>query len=217
MKNRSKKTPYPVLYDTPPNEDICLMVEPGKKVLDIGCATGRVAEKLRKEKNCFVVGIEVNEAMAEIAKKRCGKVIVANAEKVKKINFPKGYFDIIIYADVLEHCSNPGEILVNLREYLSDRGYLLISVPNVANWEIRLRLLMGKFDYKGGTILDTGHLKFFTLSSITRLIEQSGYEVVEVKTRNIRLSCLAKVWRTLFSWGFVLRATKNKHNNLFKL
>lgn len=204
------KLPSWILYDTSPNDDVCSMVEPGKKVLDVGCATGRIAEKLKKEKDCFVVGIEVNEEMAEIAKNRCGKVIVANAEKVKEIHFPKGYFDIIIYADVLEHCSNPGEILVNLREYLSDKGYILISVPNVANWEIRLRLLMGKFDYKGGTILDTGHLKFFTLSSITRLIEKSGYEVIGVKTRNIRLGSLAKVWRTLFSWGFVLKATKMK-------
>lgn len=170
MKNSSHKPTW-YLYDTPPNQDICSMVQPNKRVLDIGCATGRIAELLKKEKNCFVVGIEVNKEMAEIAKKRCNKVIIENAETVKKIDFPKGYFDIIIFADVLEHCSNPGEILTNLRGYLSDEGYILISVPNVANWEIRLKLLMGKFDYKGGTILDTGHLKFFTLSSITRLIE----------------------------------------------
>jgi len=209
MKNSSYKPTW-YLYDTPPNQDICSMVQPNKRVLDIGCATGRIAELLKKEKNCFVVGIEVNKEMAEIAKKRCNKVIIENAETVKKIDFPKGYFDIIIFADVLEHCSNPGEILTNLRGYLSDEGYILISVPNVANWEIRLKLLMGKFDYKGGTILDTGHLKFFTLSSITRLIEQSEYRVIEVKTRNMRLACLAKVWRTLFSWGFVLKATKNE-------
>lgn len=204
------KLPSWTLYDTSPNEDVCSMVEPGKKVLDVGCATGRIAEKLKKEKDCFVVGIEVNREMAEIAKKRCDKVIVDNAETIKKINFPEAYFDIIIFADVLEHCSNPEEILVNLRKYLSDGGYILISVPNVANWEIRLKLLMGRFDYKGGTILDTGHLKFFTLSSISRLIEQSGYRVIGVKTRNMRLGCLAKAWRTLFSWGFVLKATKNE-------
>lgn len=209
MKNSSHKPTW-YLYDTPPNQDICSMVQPNKKVLDIGCATGRIAELLKKEKNCFVVGIEVNKEMAEIAKKRCNKVIIGNAEKVKKINFPKGYFDIIIFADVLEHCSNPGKILTNLRGYLSDGGYILISVPNVANWEIRLKLLMGKFDYRGGTILDTGHLKLFTLSSIIRLVEQSGYRAIEIKTRNMRLGCLAKVWRTLFSWGFVLKATKTK-------
>lgn len=208
MKKQFSKQTFPVLYDTQPNEDICSMVEPNKKVLDVGCATGRIAEKLKKEKKCFVVGIEINEAMAKIAEKRCNKVIVANAELLKSIDFPKKYFDIILFADVLEHCRNPGEILQNLRKYLSDKGYILISIPNVANWEIRLKLLLGKFDYKRGTILDDGHLKFFTLDSIKRLIEQSGFKVLEVKTRNAVLKHLGRLWKTLFGWGFVVKAKK---------
>lgn len=209
IKKTKSQKPEWYLYDTPPNEDICSLVEKNKKVLDIGCATGRIAEKLKKEKGCKVVGLEVNKEMAEIAKKRCDQVILLNVEKAAKLDFPNGYFDILFFADVLEHCSNPGEILVNLRKYLSKNGYVLISIPNVANWEIRLRLLMGNFDYKGGTILDTGHLKFFTLRSIKQLLEQSGYRVVEVKTRNMKLKLLGKLWKSLFAWGFVLKANKN--------
>lgn len=209
MKKKVVKKPDWYLYDTPPNEDICSLVEINKKVLDVGCATGRIAEKLKKEKGCQVVGLEVNKEMAEIAKKRCDSVILQDAEKAVKLNFPNGYFDIILFADVLEHCSNPGEILVNLRKYLSKNGYILISIPNVANWEIRLRLLMGKFDYKGGTILDTGHLKFFTLHSIKQLLDQSGFRVVAVKTRNMKLKLLGKIWKSLFAWGYVLKAVKN--------
>lgn len=196
------------LYDTPPNEDVCSMVESNKKVLDVGCATGRIAEKLKKEKNCYVVGIEIDRKMAKIARKRCDKVINANVELLKSINFPKRYFDIILYADVLEHCRNPEEIVKNLRKYLSDKGYILISVPNVANWEIRLKLLMGRFDYQGGTILDTGHLKFFTLTSIIKLVEKAKFEVVGIKVRNAKLRLLGRVWKTLFGWGFVIKAKK---------
>jgi len=214
MKNQSKKAPYPILYDTPPNQDICSMVELGKKVLDIGCATGRIAGKLRKEKKCFVVGIEVNQAMAKIAEKRCDKVIVADIELVKSIAFPKKYFDILFFADVLEHTRNPEEILQNLKGYLADDGYILISVPNVANWEIRLKLLLGRFDYKGGTIMDDGHLRFFTLSTIKQLVDQAGFEVVEVKTRNMVLKLLGRIWKTLFAFGFVIKAKKRRDKNL---
>ncbi len=68
MKPQSHQESAWSLYDTSPNEDICLMVEPNKRILDVGCATGRIAKKLRKEKNCYVVGIEINEEMAKIAK-----------------------------------------------------------------------------------------------------------------------------------------------------
>jgi len=198
------------LYDTPPNEDICSLVELNKKVLDIGCATGRIAEKLKKEKNCSVVGMEINEEMAKIAKKRCDQVVMTDAELLKHLDFPKGYFDILLFADVLEHCRNPGEILENLKKYLSDQGYILVSVPNVANWKIRLKLLLGKFDYRGGTILDEGHLRFFTLKSIEELIEKTGFEVLKVKTRNVLLQSLGRLWPALFAWGFVIKARKRK-------
>ena len=45
--------------------------------------------KIKKEKNCFVAGIEVNEEMAKIAKQRCDKVVLGNAEQIKTIDFPK--------------------------------------------------------------------------------------------------------------------------------
>jgi methionine biosynthesis protein MetW len=210
MKKGPAKEQDWLLYDTPPNEDICSLVEPNKKVLDVGCATGRIAEKLQKEKNCSVVGIEVNKEMAALAEKRCSKVIVANIEALKTLNYPENFFDIVLFADVLEHCRNPLEILQNLKRYLSPKGYILISIPNVANWRIRLKLLQGNFEYRGGTILDTGHLKFFTLSSLKKMVEQAGFTVTEVKTRNMILKKLGKLRPTLFAWGFVIKAHRKE-------
>lgn len=212
MKKTHNDLLVPPLYDTPPNEEICALVEEGQKVLDVGCATGRIAEKLKREKNCSVVGIEISKAMAQIARKRCDKVIIANIELLKPIGFPAKFFDIILFADILEHCRNPKDILQNLKRYLSNKGYILVSVPNVANWEIRYNLLRGEFNYQGGTILDDGHLRFFTLATIRGLIEESGFRVVEVKTRNALLKRLGNLWATLFGWGFVIKAEKAQLN-----
>lgn len=208
MNRRLSDSLIPALYDTRPNEDVCALVEPGQKVLDVGCATGRIAEKLTREKGCWVVGMEINRAMAQVAKKRCVRVITTDLERLKPLNFPPKYFDLILFADVLEHCRNPKEILLHLKKYLADGGSILISVPNVANWEIRLKLLLGQFNYKGGTILDDGHLRFFTLKSIERLVRESGFKISEVKTRNTNLKSLGNLWKTLFSWGFVIKAKK---------
>lgn len=193
-------------YDSVPNEDVFRLVEAGKKVLDVGCSSGRLAEKLNKEKNCTVVGIETNKVTAQLAKGRCDAVVEADLESLPVLNYPEGYFDVIIFADVLEHCANPAEILDNLKKYVS--GYIIVSFPNVANWEIRLRLLFGQFDYEGGTILDDGHLRFFTLKSMKELIEQAGFRVVEVHPRNMLLKTLGNLWPSLFGWGFVIKAVK---------
>lgn len=47
-------------YDLPDlNEDIFHLIWENSRVLDVGCASGKLAERLRKEKNCFVAGYRV--------------------------------------------------------------------------------------------------------------------------------------------------------------
>ena len=109
-------------------------MEPNTRVLDIGCATGRLAEKLREQKGCSVVGIECDKIAAQTARRRCNEVIVTDIEHFEDIPFQPGSFDIIVFADVLEHLREPETILNRFKPYLSEDGYILISVPNVAQW-----------------------------------------------------------------------------------
>jgi len=195
-------------YDNPEaNIDIFRLVKPGSRVLDVGCASGKLAEWLKMRKNCFVVGIESDEDLAKKAEHRCDTVIKADVATLHTLPFPKGYFDYIIFADVLEHLPNPDEVLMNLRDYLSEEGSVLLSVPNIANWEIRLKLLCGCFDY-GHPLLDGGHLRFFTLSSIRQLLEEAGYKVTYVTNRNARITMLGRLWKSLFAFQFIIKAER---------
>lgn len=206
---RNQEKEYVLLhYDTPANEEVLQMVEPNKRVLDVGCSTGRIAQRLRAEKNCSVVGIEAHPETAEIAKENCQEVLQLNIESLPVLSFPEGHFDVIIFADVLEHCANPQDILKHFKKYLNNNGYIVVSLPNVANWEVRLRLLLGQFEYKGGTLLDDGHLRFFTLETARKLLEDAGYKINRTLIRNAKLKILGNLWPTLFGWGFVFRAGK---------
>ena len=71
-----------------------------KVVLDVGCSTGQLAKRL-KEKGCKVYGIEVDEGAAKIARRCCEDVIVKDVELLKELPYPKNFFDVIIFADVL--------------------------------------------------------------------------------------------------------------------
>ena len=102
---------------------ICIdLIENGKTVLDIGCTTGHLSAELRK-KGCKVIGLEIDPEMADITKANCDEVICGNAEDIE-IPY-RNYFDVILYADVLEHIRNPLEVLTRFRDSLKKDGYIV--------------------------------------------------------------------------------------------
>lgn len=150
-------------------------------VLDVGCASGQVARALVR-KGCSVVGIEIDPDVARKARDFCAEVHVVDVERIEKLPYPNSSFDVILFGDVLEHTVDPLKVLKCLRPYLKDDGYVVVSIPNVANWAIRLRLLCGRFDYENTGILFVQHLRFFTLRSARRLLEGAGFHIVEIDT-----------------------------------
>ena len=97
------------------------------------------------------------------------------AEALPASTFPEGAFDVIVYADILEHMVDPAYVLRAQRRWLSPHGYAIVSIPNVAFAGIRLHLLLGRFDYKDFGILDRTHLRFYTLKTAKTLLGHGGY------------------------------------------
>jgi 2-polyprenyl-3-methyl-5-hydroxy-6-metoxy-1,4-benzoquinol methylase len=149
-----------------------------KRVLEFGCNIGETSLVLERN-GCEVTGIEINRAAAEIAKNICKEVIIGDIEKDEVWEKIEGKFDVIIFADILEHLRNPDKILKRTKKYLKEDGFLIISLPNIANWRIRLSLLFGRFEYKLTGILDETHLRFYTLKSAQELI-QKNYKIVKI-------------------------------------
>ena len=118
------------------------MVPENSLVLDIGCHTGIFAEALTLRKNATVVGIDTDNTALEIALPRMQAVINMNIELSGWDNElrSRGYnnFDAIIFGDVLEHTRNPELILKATRTLLKQDGRIIVSIPNVAQWRIRL-------------------------------------------------------------------------------
>jgi len=160
------------LYDLIPN---------GTKVLDVGCATGQLGSKLRTRKGCFVVGIEMNEEFAAKARVNIDRVIVGDIENKDTISRIGSSFDVIILADILEHLLEPRTVLKEVKTLFNPKGFVVVSLPNIAYWEIRKQLLFGKFQYKDTGILDRTHLRFFTINSAIELFEESGYTIEQTE------------------------------------
>lgn len=155
------------------------LIDKNKNVLEIGCSTGQISRRLLKN-NCEVIGIEIDEDASKSAKSYCKHVINEDVEKIEDLPYPEKYFDFIVYGDVLEHLKAPEQTLKKFRRYLKDDGFIVVSLPNIANWKFRFRLLLGRFQYQESGILDKTHLRFFTLKSSKDLLNQTGFEVVKL-------------------------------------
>jgi len=162
----------------------------GKTILDVGCNSGYLG--IHSKKNCFY-GVEIDRKEAKKAEKAYKEIVVGDVEKLTNLFFSKRKFDLIIFADILEHLVNPQETLTRfVNKFLKDDGKVIISLPNIAHLSVRLNLLIGRFDYTEAGILDKTHLHLYSLKSANKLINGSGLKVESVFYSSNRFGWLIK-------------------------
>ncbi|MSO74162.1 MAG: methionine biosynthesis protein MetW [Alphaproteobacteria bacterium] len=114
------------------------MVEPGSRVLDVGCGNGELLELLTREKNVDGRGIEIEQDRVNAAVARGLSVIHGDAES-DLIDYPGGAFDYVILGQTLPEVRNPREVL---SELLRIGAHAIVSIPNFGHWRHRLHLLL---------------------------------------------------------------------------
>ena len=151
-------------------------VPDGSRVLDVGCSSGYLAQRLAP-RGCRVVGVEADPGAAAAAREWCELVVVGDVEdRAVRDELPHG-MDVVLAADVLEHLRDPWRVLATLREHLAPGGRAVVSVPNIGHWTARRALLRGRFPYAEHGLFDRTHLRFFTRESARELAERAGFAV----------------------------------------
>jgi 2-polyprenyl-3-methyl-5-hydroxy-6-metoxy-1,4-benzoquinol methylase len=175
------------------NQILVDLAAQGRRILELGCADGFISRHLA-ERGCTVTGIEADSEAAGHAKKWCDRVLVYDLNRPGWSSMLGKDFDTVLCGDVLEHLVDPWNTLREISKVLTIGGRVVVSLPNIANLRIRLNLLMGRFHYQTGGILDITHLRFFTLKTARELIEESGYRIISFHpvvggraTRHLRL------------------------------
>jgi len=162
-----------------------------KTVLDIGCNKGYLKELA---KNNIFYGIDYNKEDLELAKKRRYKEVFEldlNNYELFKIDLK---FDVIIFAGILEHLMFPEKVLnFFITNHLKSNGKVIISLPNVANFTIRVGLLFGNFNYTESGILDKTHLHLYTLKSAKEFINRNNLEIIKEKFSSNRFGRIIEI------------------------
>lgn len=146
------------------------------KILDVGCASGIVGMIRKSPNNVF--GIERDEELVKLAKNNCEKVYQIDLNNFEKEDIYETNFDYIFCMDVLEHVMDPEALLKELSGLLSESGYIVISLPNIAQVQFRLKLLFGNFDYTEKGVLDKTHFHLYTYKTAVELIKSARLRIV---------------------------------------
>jgi methionine biosynthesis protein MetW len=151
------------------------------RVLELGCASGYLSGYMERGLGCRVTGLEYDAESVAIAKTRCHAVFQADLDDENALDAVRddGPYDVLLAAAVLEHLKYPERLLRAARPLLAPDARLIVSLPNVAHWGVRLRLVLGRFDYEDYGIMDRTHLRMYTLKAGRALLEDQGFVVDE--------------------------------------
>lgn len=147
----------------------------GLRVLDVGCGFATTSARIQQLGN-EVTGIDSSPEIAALAGQRLSRVVQGD---VLEADLGDAQFDAIIFADVLEHLPWPVSTLKRYLRWLAPDGSVIISLPNVGLWSVRLAHLLGRWEYDETGVLDRTHLRFFTRKSARWLVSEAGLHIVK--------------------------------------
>lgn len=170
-------------HDYVPNKLIKLLDKSKNlNILDLGCGNGYITRMIIEEGFNNIYGVDEDKEGIELAKtihpdnfyvQDLARSIIP--EELKSIKF-----DTIIASEVMEHLYSPLKFLSDCREILLEKnggGNIIVSVPYHGYLKNIALSIFNKWDFHHTVLWDGGHIKFWSVSTLRRAFEQSGFKV----------------------------------------
>lgn len=164
------------------------------KVLDVGCGRGGVSVFF-KEQGFQVSAVDVSPQAVNLAKKLGISAALLDLEQEDL----EGKYDLILCLEVLQFVIHPEKVLLKLKDALSTKGEIIVSLPNEFHLGRRVKILFGHPDFGG---YQAPHLRLFYSGEIQRLLHDCGLTVE--KTHSV--SIIPPTWGPLSKIGDLLAA-----------
>lgn len=156
---------------------IAEMIEPGARVLDIGCGDGALLAHLTRRKGVDGRGIELSQSGVNACVAHGLSVIQGDADR-DLAAYPEGAFDVVVLSQTLQATRQPRRVLEALVR-IGRRA--IVSFPNFGFWKIRLRLLargrMPISDLLPHPWYETPNIHLCTIRDFVALCDELGIEV----------------------------------------
>jgi methionine biosynthesis protein MetW len=150
------------------------MVEPGARVLDIGCGDGELLSFLTQQKRVDGRGMELSQSGVNACVRHGLSVIQGDADHDLE-DYPSGGFDYAVLSQTLQATRQPRHVI---EELVRIGRRAIVSFPNFGHWRIRLNLLvngrMPKTPLLGQAWYDTPNIHLCTILDFVALCDQLG-------------------------------------------
>jgi SAM-dependent methyltransferase len=157
-----------------------------RRILDFGCGWGFFLG-VAKERGWETFGLEPLPGHAVYARATCGATVTTDV--LRGDSFPANHFQAITSFQVFEHLPDPLGDLGHLQQMLMPGGIILIEVPNVDTWSVRLLGPRHRHFVQD-------HLNFFSAQTLSLILEKNGFEVLNTyyPTRRMTIRHLVSDW-----------------------
>lgn len=159
-----------------------LHLDPSSTVVDLGAGTAVVSYPLRRSGIAYH-GLEIHPAAVDLMHAAGIDATLCDLSDFSAVEAALediGTVGALTMLDVVEHLTQPHEFLAALSAWSLKHGEppLVVSVPNVAHFDLGLRLLCGQWKVTDRGLLDSTHLRFFTETTLRRMLERCGWTIV---------------------------------------
>ena len=163
---------------------IASWIEPGSKVLDLGCGAGDLLRFLKDKRDVDGIGIEyTEEKVARCIEK--GLSVLQGDINQEVLDYPDKIFDYVILSQTLQQVYEPAKLLKELMR-IGKKG--IVSFPSFSHWRLRIQLLLTGHAPKTRQLpyewYNTPNIRVITLKDFRKFTREVGFNILKEEAIN---------------------------------